>query len=110
MGTFTTQVNAAGAYIDLQVADAEDSATDAALSETNAAASEDAAVGAANYKGPWSSLTGALTIPASVSHTGVVWLLKASVADITATEPTLVNTDWIALTAPIETGSNALIS
>ena len=100
MGTFTTEVNAAGAYIDLQVADAEDSATDAALSETNAALSEDAAVGAANYKGPWSSLTGALAIPASVSHSGSVWILTVSVADVTATEPASGNTDWVSVTFP----------
>jgi hypothetical protein len=110
MGTFTTEVNAAGAYIDLQVADAEDSATDAALSETNAALSEDAAVGAANYKGPWASLSGPLAIPASVSHTGVVWLLKSSLANVTASQPSLVNTDWIALTQPVQTGSIALTS
>lgn len=107
---WTTEVNAAGAYMDSKVLEAEASADAAAISETNAATSEDAAVGAANYKGPWSSLSGPLAIPASVSHTGVVWLLKSSLADVTASQPSLVNTDWIALTQPVQTGSLALTS
>jgi len=108
--TWTGEVNAAGAYIEGAQTACEAAQTAAELAETNAATSEDAAVGAANYKGPWSSLSGALAIPASVSHTGVVWLLKSSLADVTASQPSLVNTDWIALTQPVQTGSIALTS
>lgn len=107
---WTTEVNEAGAYIDAQVVAADASADAAAISEANAATSEDVAVGAANYKGTWASLSGPLAIPASVSHSGVVWLLKSSLADVTLSEPSLVNTDWIALTQPIVTGSIALTS
>jgi hypothetical protein len=39
-----------------------------------------------------------------------VWLLKSSLADVTASQPSLVNTDWIALTQPVQTGSIALTS
>jgi hypothetical protein len=56
-----------------------------------------AALGAANYKGEWSTLTGALAIPASVSHNDSVWLLTESVADVTAVEPG-VDPEWLALT------------
>ena len=52
-----------------------------------------AAVAAANYKGLWSSLTGALAIPASVSHGGKLWLLTASVANVTAHTPG-VSANW----------------
>jgi hypothetical protein len=107
---WTTEVNAAGVYIDGQVVAAEASADAAAISEANADLSEAAAVGAANYKGTWASLSGPLAIPASVSHTGVVWLLKSSLADVTLSQPSLVNTDWIALTQPVQTGSLALTS
>ena len=52
-----------------------------------AAASAGAAAGAANFKGAWSSLSGALAIPASVSHLSSVWILTQSVADVTAEVP-----------------------
>lgn len=107
---WTTDVNAAGDYIEGKAAESEASALAAATAETNAETAEDGAVAAANYKGEWSSLTGALAIPATVSHTGVVWLLKASLADVTASQPSLVNADWIALTQPVQTGSLALTS
>ena len=57
--------------------------------ETNAVATElnplagaaDDILAVANYKGLWSSLTGALAIPASVFHDGQLWLLTENVAD-----------------------------
>ena len=58
----------------------------------------EAAISAAHYKGEWSTLSGALAIPASVSHNGSVWLLTVSVADVTAVEPG-VSAVWINLLA-----------
>ena len=49
---------------------------------------------AANFKGPWSSLTGALAMPASASHTGNFYALTANVADVTAHTPG-VSSAWI---------------
>ena len=46
-----------------------------------------AALASANYKGPWSTLTGALTVPSSASHEGKFWMLKEDVADVTTEEP-----------------------
>lgn len=51
-------------------------------------------VSAANFKGEWSSLTGALTVPSTVYHSGSYWQLLDDIPDVTASEPTLVNTDW----------------
>jgi len=45
------------------------------------------------FKGYWSSLTGALAIPASVSHLGNFWALLESVADVT-TEVPGVSVKW----------------
>lgn len=56
----------------------------AAEAATSAAA---AAVAAANYKGAWSSLTGALSIPASVTHGGNVYMLMSNTADVTSITP-----------------------
>jgi hypothetical protein len=41
----------------------------------------------ANYKGLWSSLTGALAIPASVYHLSKYWTLTTSLTDVTAKVP-----------------------
>jgi hypothetical protein len=60
-----------------------------------AAQSALAAVAAANYKGEWSTLAGALNIPASVSHNGVVYVLKANAANVAAITPG-VSAQWLA--------------
>ena len=51
------------------------------------------AAAAANYKGLWSTLTGALNMPASVSHNGNYWALNANLADVTAATPG-VSASW----------------
>lgn len=47
-----------------------------------------------NNKGAWSGLSGALNIPASVNHSGYVWVLNVDLADVTLSEPTFSNSDW----------------
>jgi len=46
-----------------------------------------------NFKGSWSDLTGACTVPASVYHDEKFWMLLSDLADITAKEPG-VDTEW----------------
>lgn len=62
---------------------ASDSATSATLSQSTA-----------NYKGLWSSLTGALNQPACVFNDGAFWVLNTDLADVTLSEPTTGNADW----------------
>ena len=57
-----------------------------------------ASIAAANYKGSWATLTGALDIPASVFHSAKVWMLVADIADVTASEPASDNADWLLIT------------
>ena len=57
-------------------------------------AKDEADKSAANFKGVWADLTGELAIPSSVSHGGFIWILNASVDDITEVEPTNDSTDW----------------
>jgi len=56
-----------------------------------------AATAAANFKGEWNTLTGAINIPASVSHQDTVWLLLENNADVTSIEPS-VSPKWQTLT------------
>ena len=77
---FGTEANALSDEVNAAAASANDMAV-------AAAASEEAAAGAANFKGAWSALTGALAIPASVSHLSSVWILTQNVADVTAEVP-----------------------
>lgn len=69
-------------------------AADVAADAAQAQAAMGAAAASANFVGAWSSLTGALAIPASASHGGNVWVLVASVADVTAHEPG-VSASWV---------------
>lgn len=66
----------------------------AATSESNAAASAVAAANSANFKGAWSSLTGALNKPAQVLHNGAYWQLLSNLANVTTSEPAPGNPDW----------------
>lgn len=45
------------------------------------------AAGSAAFYGRWSELTGALTMPANVTHAGKDWRLVRNLADVTAAEP-----------------------
>jgi hypothetical protein len=100
LDTFTTEANALGNQVD---ADAAQVASDA----DESAASSAAAVAAANYKGEWSTLTGALAIPASVSHNGAVWVLTVSLADVTADEPGAGSPSaWLIVTLPGQSGNS----
>lgn len=85
--TLSTEMDAAAAATALN----EAYATDAAVA---AAASANVASGVANYKGPWSSLAGALAIPASVSHSGKIWTLTENVANVAAETPG-VSAKWV---------------
>lgn len=89
--TFGTQQNALGSWMEGTAGAVETNA----LTASNSAA---AALAAANYKGTWASLTGALNIPASVSHNSKVWLLLNNLADVTTSEPG-VSADWAVLTS-----------
>lgn len=69
-------------------------AADAGAAAVSAVAASAAATAAANYVGAWAALTGALAIPASVSHAGRVWVLVSNVADVTAHVPG-VSAQWV---------------
>jgi len=87
---------------------ANDSASHAAESASHAVDSANSAIQSAQYrdesnaisfsavnsKGEWSNLTGALNIPASVSHNDNLWILANDLADVTASEPSDTNPDW----------------
>lgn len=89
LNTFVTQANAMEVAVD---ADAIAAAA-SAVTATNASTSS---VAAANFKGAYSLLTGALAIPASVSHLSKVWVLTESVANVVAEVPG-TSAKWLAV-------------
>lgn len=88
---------AAEAFVESMVAfevDMNAKATTVAANTATALAAQAAAAASAHFVGAWSSLAGALAIPASVSHGGRVWVLVANVADVTAHVPG-VSANWV---------------
>ena len=73
-----------------------ESATAAASAAASAADVQAVVLGAANFKGLWSGLTGALSKPATVKDGGRFWLLLDDLADVTAAVPG-VSASWTAL-------------
>ena len=99
-----TQINAGGAAIEASQSAASTSETNAATSETNAATSASGSASSANYVGLWSSLSGALNIPASVFHSDKVWSLKYNIANVAASQPG-VSSDWVAVSFVVTTSA-----
>lgn len=73
--------------------DSQASATAAATSAADASNSAANLSAIVNFKGLWSTLTGALNKPASVFHNGAYWALLNTLADVTASQPG-VSADW----------------
>ena len=96
--TFTTEANALATAVDADATAAAASAVSAASSATDATNASTAALAAANFKGNWSDLTGALNKPASVYHNSVVWMLLNNLANVTTSQPG-VSADWTAISA-----------
>jgi len=88
------QVALAAAQVDL----AEAQVTLAQEQVTLAEAQANIAIAASNFKGNWSSLTGALNIPASVYHNSKYWALILNLANVTLSEPG-VSSDWVEIGA-----------
>lgn len=91
---FVTEANALAATVNASEVAAVDAAADAVEASTAASTSAAQALAAANYKGLWSSLSGALAIPASVYHANTFWQLTASLANVALAEPG-VSSSWV---------------
>ena len=89
LNTFSSEANALAETVNSDSVTASDAST--------------AAAGSANFAGAWSSLSGGLNIPASVSHEGKVWLLTVSIPNVAASEPDLGNSDWLDISPLQET-------
>lgn len=80
--TFGTQANALASEVNAWSSSASNSAA--------------VAIASANFKGAWSSLSGALNVPASVLHADRLWLLVSNVANVAAHTPG-VSASWVDL-------------
>jgi len=104
--TFVTECNATAATVDAQSTSATASAATATTKAGDAAAARDIAMAAVAYKGAWSSLSGALAIPASAYHSGKIYMLTESVANV-ALETPGVSSKWLNVTPASGLGSAA---
>lgn len=91
--TFRTELNALGENVYDNADEAAAAAVSATADAASAAAAEANTAALANFKGNWSSLTGALAKPASVFHNGAFWALLTNLADVTTSQPG-VSADW----------------
>ena len=85
---------------DAAVSDTNAIKADAQTAANSAAASLTAAQGVANYKGQWSTLSGALNTPASVWHQGRYWGLLSNLANVATAQPG-VHASWAAVGSPV---------
>ena len=88
INTTVTAINTVSSEITV-VADEVQVNADAAEASAEVSASN------ANFNGKWVDQSGAVSIPFSVFHAGVNWQLLTNLADVTASEPSLVNNDWL---------------
>lgn len=83
---FVTEANA----LQTEVNASENAAMSAAVIAVSSAA---VAQPAANFKGNWAALSGALAMPASVAHAGAFWALNVPLANVAAAVPG-VSASW----------------
>lgn len=95
--TFVGEVNAVASEVNANASTANSAAGTASAAASAASGSAIVALAGANFKGNWSALTGALAMPASVAHSGRMWLLNTGVADVTAKTPGVAS-EWTAMT------------
>lgn len=81
-------------YSNQRANDSNTSAETAAARLVDVQTAANGAFAAANYKGEWSTLTGALNVPATVTHLGRLWYLKLNLANVTTQAPALGSTYW----------------
>ncbi|GAP38790.1 hypothetical protein ABXN37_27215 [Piscinibacter sakaiensis] len=104
LGVFATQAEAARLEINARETSAVTSAAAASLSQVAAQSAQAIAQAAANNRGNWSSLTGALALPASVFHNGFFWVLLQSLANVATAEPG-VSAAWVPVAYPGASGT-----
>lgn len=97
-GTYNSKAYEFGVHMD-QVFEPEINAivqevNSAANSAQQAIAAGDAALGAANFKGLWLGKTGAMNMPATVSHKNMLWLLTQNLPTVQTQEPG-VSAFWV---------------
>lgn len=95
LNTFATEANA----LAIDVQDNKDASDQTLLDmqalETTMGNIYNNSVATSNFKGLWSSLTGALNKPASVYHNSHYWILLNNLTDVTTSIPSDSNSDWL---------------
>lgn len=107
LATFVTEANALQVDVNAKQVTTSAAAIAAAASSVTAANSAAVALAAANYKGEWTALSGAATIPYAVSLSGRFWMLNTNVANV-ATEMPGVSTKWTEIYPVLRSGINLI--
>ena len=97
--TFGEEANTLAEGVNAKAAEAAQDANEAAQSAQTALTAASTALGATAFKGPWSSLTGALNVPATVFHLGQYWILQQNLPNVAAVQPGTDLTKWTPLVA-----------
>jgi len=94
LATFTTEANALQTDVNDKQVLAAASAVAADASAIDSENSATASAASANFKGLWSSLSGALNKPATVLHDGAYYVLLNNLANVASSTPSPSNSDW----------------
>ena len=96
--TFATEANLVASEVN---ANASTASSQAGIAVSAANAATDAAsksLAAANFKGEWFTIAGALNKPACVKHNGRFWLLLNNLTNVATSQPG-VSADWTSIDA-----------
>lgn len=96
--TFATETNLVASEVNTNASTASSQAGIAVSAANAATDAASRALAAANFKGEWSTLTGALNKPACVKHNGRFWLLLNNLTNVATSQPG-VSADWTSIDA-----------
>ena len=97
--TFGEEANTLAEGVNAKAAEAAQDANKASQSAQTALTAANTALGATAFKGSWSTLTGALNVPATVFHLGQYWILQQNLPNVAAVQPGTDLTKWVPLVA-----------
>ena len=96
--TFATETNLVASEVNTNASTASSQAGIAVSAANAATDAASQSLAAANFKGEWSTLTGALNKPACVKDNGRFWLLLNNLTNVTTSQPG-VSADWTSIDA-----------
>jgi len=95
LNSFATSANALALEVENNKTEAQTILDETIIVQETVQDLYDSSIAIANFKGLWSTLTGALARPATVYHNSAYWILLVDLANVASSTPSTGNSNWL---------------